>query len=80
MAAMTEQVAQFLERKRAERRLAAASSRERQAAEIHEHIIDGLVQASQALDGGETRAAQRAIQETLGHASRIITELRLPKP
>jgi PAS domain S-box-containing protein len=79
MGAMTEQVAQFLERKRAEGRLALASSRERQAAEIHEHIIDGLVQASQALDGGDTRAAQRAIQETLRHASRIITELRVPR-
>jgi len=42
-------------------------------------IIDGLVQATQALDGGDVRAAQRAIQETLRHASRIITELRVPK-
>jgi PAS domain S-box-containing protein len=79
MAAMTEQVAQFLERKRAEGRLALASTRERQAAEIHEHIIESLVQASQALDGGDTRGAQRAIQETLRHASRIITELRVLK-
>jgi PAS domain S-box-containing protein len=79
MGAMTEQVAQFLERRRAEGRLALASTRERQAAEIHEHIIDGLVQATQALDAADTRAAERAIQETLGHASRIITELRVPK-
>jgi PAS domain S-box-containing protein len=79
MAAMTEQVAQFLERKRAEGALALASTRERQAAEIHQHIIESLVQASQALDAGDTRRAQRAIQETLRHASRIITELRVPK-
>jgi GAF domain-containing protein len=79
MAAMTEQVAQFVVRKRAEGRLALASTRERQAAEIHDNIIDGLVRATQALDAGDARAAQRAIQQTLGHASRIITELRVPK-
>jgi PAS domain S-box-containing protein len=76
MAAMTEQIAQFVERKRAERRLAVASTRERQAAEIHDAIIDSLVQATQALDRGDIRGGQRAIQETLRHASRIITELR----
>jgi PAS domain S-box-containing protein len=76
MGAMTEQVAQFVERKRAENQLAAASTRERQASAIHDDIIDGLVRATQALDRADTRAAQRAIQETLRHASRIITELR----
>lgn len=79
MGAMTDQAAQFLQRKRAEGRLAEASLRERQAAEIHDHIIEGLVQATQALESRDTRAADRALQETLRHASRIITELRVPK-
>jgi PAS domain S-box-containing protein len=80
MAAMSEQVAQVLERKRAEETLAEVSWRERQAAAINSDVIDHLVQASGALDRGDVRAAQREIRATLAHASRIITELGVPRP
>jgi GAF domain-containing protein len=80
MSAMSEQVAQFLARKHAEGRLAEASWRERQAAAINENIIDHLVQASEALDRGDVRGAQREVRATLAHASRIITELGVRRP
>jgi len=75
LTAMTEQTVQFLQRKHTEGRLAEVTVRERRAAQINKAIIDGLVQASQALENGDHRAAERAVQETMRHASRIITEL-----
>src|SRR4051794_4982688 len=51
---------------------------ERQAAQINEGIIDGLVSAMQALDDGNSRAVRTAMRETLEQASRIVTELQAP--
>jgi PAS domain S-box-containing protein len=48
---------------------------ERQAKDINDSVIHSLVDAMQALDGGDLRGAQRAMHTTLEHASRIVTEL-----
>ncbi|HEY3019754.1 MAG TPA: PAS domain-containing protein [Solirubrobacteraceae bacterium] len=49
---------------------------ERQAAQINEGIIDGLVTAMRALDAGDPRAVRQAMTQTLEQASRIVTDLR----
>jgi PAS domain S-box-containing protein len=54
-----------------ERRRAA----ERHARTISEGVIPSLVEAMQALDAGDTRAARRAMHDTFEHASRIVTDL-----
>jgi PAS domain S-box-containing protein len=59
-----------------ERRRAA----ERQAKDINDSVIASLVDAVQALDAGDLRGAQRAMRATLGHASRIVTELVGQRP
>lgn len=71
------------DRRAMEERLAEARSEvqrrrfsEQQIAEINDRIIASLVEASGAVDSGDIRAAQRAIQQTLTEASRIITDLR----
>lgn len=51
---------------------------ERQAAQINEGIIDGLVTAMQALDDGNARAVRLAMRRTLEQASRIVTDLQTP--
>jgi hypothetical protein len=70
-------------RTEAEARLADARSEiqqrrfaQRQIAEINDHIIASLVEATTALDRGDQRGAQRAIQQTLSEASKLITDLR----
>ncbi len=70
------------ERKQTEGALAEARSKleraelaRRHAAEINDNIIHWLVQATQAMDSRDDRAAREAIQQTLKHASRILTEL-----
>jgi len=71
------------ERKEAETNLAAARSEvqrrrfaQRQIVEINDRIIASLVEATRALDDSDLRGAQRAIQQTLTEASKIITDLR----
>jgi PAS domain S-box-containing protein len=49
---------------------------ERQAAQINEGIIDGLVDAMRALDREDYRAVGEAMRQTLEQASRIVTDLR----
>jgi hypothetical protein len=70
-------------RKETEARLAEARAEiqqrrfaQRQIVEINDRIIGSLVEASTALDTGDLRGAQRAIQQTLSEASKIITDLR----
>ena len=48
---------------------------ERQAKDINDSVVGSLVDAMQALDGGDHSGAQRAMRATLEHASRIVTEL-----
>ena len=49
---------------------------ERQAAQINEGIIEGLVDAMAALDREDFRGAGAAMRQTLEQASRIVTDLR----
>lgn len=70
-------------RKETESSLAAARSElqqrrfaQRQISEINDGIIASLVEATRALDSADYRGAQRAIQQTLTEASKIITDLR----
>jgi hypothetical protein len=49
---------------------------QRQIGEINDRIIASLVEATTALDRGDLRGSQRAIQQTLTEASKIITDLR----
>jgi PAS domain S-box-containing protein len=81
---LSEQVGQFLQRRRAEDQLAGVQKElarrrdsERHAQEINAHVINHLVQASEALDAGDTRRAQAEMHRTLEEASRIVTELGL---
>ena len=71
------------ERKETEANLAEARAEiqqgrfaQRQIAEINDRIIASLVDATRALDSGDDRGVQRAIQQTLTEASKIITDLR----
>lgn len=70
-------------RREAEERLARTQGEvqrrrlaQRQVTEVNERIIGALVEVSSALDGGDVRAAQRALTGALTAASRIVTELR----
>lgn len=56
-------------------RLEGAATARRQAAEINENIIHWLVQALRALETLDVSAAHEALQQTVQHASRIVTEL-----
>jgi PAS domain S-box-containing protein len=67
----------------AERALAAARAdlerrrfAERQAAQINEGIIEGLVDAMQALEREDYRAVGEAMRQTFEQASRIVTDLK----
>jgi PAS domain S-box-containing protein len=82
---LSEQVGQFLQRRRAEARVAAMGEElarrreaERHAQQINAHVINHLVQASEALDAGDLRRAQQEMRRTLEEASRIVTDLGLP--
>ncbi len=56
---------------RAER---ASQDRERQALEINDNIVQGLVVAKYSAQRGDSDEALRAIDETLGRARRLITD------
>jgi hypothetical protein len=47
---------------------------ERQALEINDNIVQGLVVAKYLAQRGDTEAAIQAIDETLGRARRLITD------
>ncbi len=49
--------------------------RERQALELNDTVLQGLVVAKLALDLGDTARAQAALSTSIGSASTIITEL-----
>jgi hypothetical protein len=59
------------------RRDGAARRREReqQALDIHDNIVQGLVEAQLAIDVGRQEQAREAIARTLAQARRIVTEL-----
>ena len=79
MTGICEHAGQFLQRKHAEERLARATRRDRQAEEINAQLLHHLVQASDAFDRGDVRSGRRELQAALNHASRIITELGVPR-
>lgn len=52
-----------------------------QVAEINDRILTSLVAVSRAVDANDQRSAQRAVQDAMNEASRIITDLQaLPRP
>jgi hypothetical protein len=53
--------------------------RERQALELNDNIVQGLVTAKYALDTGVDQASRKAIEDTLVKARGIITELLGPE-
>jgi GAF domain-containing protein len=82
---LSEQVGHWLQRRRAEERVAQMTEElarrrdaERHAQQINAHVIHHLVQASEALDAGDLRRAQLEMRRTLEEASRIVTDLGLP--
>ena len=50
-------------------------ARQRRALEIHDNVVQGLVRAKMALELGQKTEGEAAVQETLGGARTIITEL-----
>ena len=49
--------------------------REQQALDIHDNLVQGLVEAQLALDVGRPEQAREAIDRTLAQARRIVTDL-----
>jgi hypothetical protein len=49
--------------------------RERQALEINDNIVQGLSVATYALDQGQDKKSEEAVEDTLKKARTIITEL-----
>lgn len=49
--------------------------REQQALDIHDNIVQGLVEAQLSLDVGRPEQARDAIDRTLAQARRIVTDL-----
>lgn len=82
LAALTGQLAEFVQRKRAERRLAEVTIEldrrkmaERQALEFHDNVLQRLVVAKYALAAGEAEGAGRALEESLVEIRGIIDDL-----
>jgi hypothetical protein len=61
----------WLKRDGADRR----REREQQALDIHDNLVQGLVEAQLALDVGRPEQAREAIDRTLAQARRIVTDL-----
>jgi PAS domain S-box-containing protein len=59
----------------AEEALAAARIARRQATELNDNVVQGLVLAKYALGRDDDASAARMIDDTLGHARRMITDL-----
>ncbi|HLM34431.1 MAG TPA: PAS domain S-box protein [Gaiellaceae bacterium] len=72
---MTGVVHDVTERLRVEDELAAARSARRQATELNDNVVQGLVLAKYALGGGDRTTATRMIDGTLGQARRMIADL-----
>jgi PAS domain S-box-containing protein len=72
---MTGVVHDVTERLRAEDELAAARVARRQATELNDNVVQGLVLAKYALGGGDRNTAVRMIDGTLGQARRMIADL-----
>jgi PAS domain S-box-containing protein len=77
---MTGVVHDVTERLRAEDELAAARMARRQATELNDNVVQGLVLAKYALGGGDRTTAVRMIDGTLGQARRMIADLIGPEP
>jgi hypothetical protein len=46
--------------------------------EIQDNVVQGLIAARYALDRGDARAADAAVETAVGSARRVITELLPP--
>lgn len=69
------QLAQFLLRREAEAKLQRRHEQQRQAAELNDEIVQGLVVARYLLDGDEPGPARDAIDNTLAAAQAIVAGL-----
>lgn len=79
--ALGRQLAQFLLRREAEAQLQRRREQQRQAAELNDEVVQGLVLAGYRLDRGEIDAAHDAVDNTLRAARQIVTDLLgAPKP
>jgi signal transduction histidine kinase len=73
-------IAHFLSRELARseeliRRYQETELRQRQALEINDSVVQGLVVAKYALESGEHAKGQEAVERTLGSARKLVTEL-----
>ena len=75
LAALGRQLAQFLLRREAEARLRRGEEQQRQAAELNDEVVQGLVVAGYRLDRGEVHAARDAVESTLRAARAIVADL-----
>jgi signal transduction histidine kinase len=55
--------------------LAEAALRERQAVEIHDNVVQGLVVALYSLEAGDSESAKDSINTTLSSAKHIVDGL-----
>ena len=81
--ALGRQLAQFLLRREAEGKLQRRHAAQRQAAELNDEVVQGLVVAGYWLDRGELGPARDAVESTLAAARVIVADLLgddLPKP
>jgi hypothetical protein len=68
-------VTDITERLAAEEALAAARVARKQASELNDNVVQGLVLAKYALAGKDVATAARMVDGTLGHARRMISDL-----
>ena len=81
--ALGRQLAQFLLRREAEGKLHRRQEQQRQAAELNDEVVQGLVVAGYWLDRGELGPARDAVDSTLAAARVIVADLLgddRPKP
>lgn len=75
---ITERVLAQRAHERSAVRLAEAQERRRQAAELHDDVVQGLTAALYAMELGDAPRARQHLDETLAEAKRIIGELVEP--
>lgn len=81
--ALARQLAQFLLRREAEAQLQRRHEHARQAAELNDEVVQGLVVAGYLLAGGQIDSAKDALDTTLDAARAIVDDLlgeRSPEP
>ena len=73
--AMTQDITESVEAKDLSEQMRGARLRREQALELNDNIVQGLVVAKMALEGGMDRKAQETLTATLEKARSLVTEL-----